>query len=145
MSSLRHHNVGYLCKLTLSWAHWINFTVIITLKHQEQHEFLKLFFPGVLSFFFFSGRIQLPGNVFRSETLNYYWMPIIVSHKCFIDGTKWTMFQILSLFDLALFSVRWWCSGATSSLTDSSVCTTCVSTRSSSASVSRCLQFCQCA
>ncbi|KAF3707267.1 Choline transporter-like protein 4 Solute carrier family 44 member 4 [Channa argus] len=32
---------------------------------------------GVLSFFFFSGRIQLPGNVFRSETLNYYWMPII--------------------------------------------------------------------
>ncbi|XP_029023353.1 choline transporter-like protein 4 [Betta splendens] len=32
---------------------------------------------GVLAFFFFSGRIQLPGNVFRSETLNYYWMPII--------------------------------------------------------------------
>uniref|UniRef100_A0A667X4T2 Choline transporter-like protein n=1 Tax=Myripristis murdjan TaxID=586833 RepID=A0A667X4T2_9TELE len=33
---------------------------------------------GVLSFFFFSGRILLPGNTFRSETLNYYWMPIIV-------------------------------------------------------------------
>ncbi|KAM4724899.1 choline transporter-like protein 4 [Anableps anableps] len=32
---------------------------------------------GVLSFFFFSGRIQLPGNTFHSETLNYYWMPII--------------------------------------------------------------------
>ncbi|XP_041867901.1 choline transporter-like protein 4 [Melanotaenia boesemani] len=32
---------------------------------------------GVLSFFFFSGRIQLPGNTFRSESLNYYWMPII--------------------------------------------------------------------
>ncbi|XP_044026570.1 choline transporter-like protein 4 isoform X3 [Siniperca chuatsi] len=32
---------------------------------------------GVLSFFFFSGRILLPGNTFRSETLNYYWMPII--------------------------------------------------------------------
>ncbi|KAI4817676.1 hypothetical protein KUCAC02_011059 [Chaenocephalus aceratus] len=32
---------------------------------------------GVLSFFFFSGRISLPGNTFRSETLNYYWMPII--------------------------------------------------------------------
>ncbi|XP_015232425.1 PREDICTED: choline transporter-like protein 4 isoform X1 [Cyprinodon variegatus] len=32
---------------------------------------------GVLSFFFFSGRIQLPGNTFRSENLNYYWMPII--------------------------------------------------------------------
>ncbi|XP_076006074.1 choline transporter-like protein 4 [Genypterus blacodes] len=31
---------------------------------------------GVLSFFFFSGRISLPGNSFRSETLNYYWMPI---------------------------------------------------------------------
>lgn len=32
---------------------------------------------GVLSFFFFSGRIPVPGNSFRSETLNYYWMPII--------------------------------------------------------------------
>ncbi|XP_032391611.1 choline transporter-like protein 4 [Etheostoma spectabile] len=32
---------------------------------------------GVLSFFFFSGRILLPGNTFRSETLNYYWIPII--------------------------------------------------------------------
>ncbi|KAM9738464.1 choline transporter-like protein 4 [Menidia menidia] len=32
---------------------------------------------GVLSFFFFSGRILLPGNTFQSETLNYYWMPII--------------------------------------------------------------------
>lgn len=32
---------------------------------------------GVLSFFFFSGRILLPGSTFRSETLNYYWMPII--------------------------------------------------------------------
>ncbi|KAM4550667.1 choline transporter-like protein 4 [Fundulus diaphanus] len=32
---------------------------------------------GVLSFFFFSGRIRLPGDTFHSETLNYYWMPII--------------------------------------------------------------------
>ncbi|XP_030596429.1 choline transporter-like protein 4 isoform X1 [Archocentrus centrarchus] len=32
---------------------------------------------SVLSFFFFSGRINLPGSNFRSETLNYYWMPII--------------------------------------------------------------------
>nr|XP_057903582.1 choline transporter-like protein 4 [Doryrhamphus excisus] len=32
---------------------------------------------GVLSFFFFSGRILLPGTTFRTETLNYYWMPII--------------------------------------------------------------------
>uniref|UniRef100_A0A8C2XEN7 Choline transporter-like protein n=1 Tax=Cyclopterus lumpus TaxID=8103 RepID=A0A8C2XEN7_CYCLU len=32
---------------------------------------------GILSFFFFSGRILLPGHTFRSETLNYYWMPII--------------------------------------------------------------------
>ncbi|KAM4629945.1 choline transporter-like protein 4 [Polymixia lowei] len=31
---------------------------------------------GVLSFFFFSGRIPLPGSSFRSENLNYYWMPI---------------------------------------------------------------------
>lgn len=32
---------------------------------------------GVLSFFFFSGRIRLPGSTFQSESLNYYWMPII--------------------------------------------------------------------
>ncbi|XP_061598182.1 choline transporter-like protein 4 [Cololabis saira] len=32
---------------------------------------------GVLAFFFFSGRIVLPGNTFRFEILNYYWMPII--------------------------------------------------------------------
>uniref|UniRef100_A0A3Q1GLI1 Choline transporter-like protein n=1 Tax=Acanthochromis polyacanthus TaxID=80966 RepID=A0A3Q1GLI1_9TELE len=32
---------------------------------------------GVLSFFFFSGRIVLPGNTFQSSSLNYYWMPII--------------------------------------------------------------------
>uniref|UniRef100_A0A8C5B457 Choline transporter-like protein n=1 Tax=Gadus morhua TaxID=8049 RepID=A0A8C5B457_GADMO len=32
---------------------------------------------AVLSFFFFSGRIPLPGETFRSENLNYYWMPII--------------------------------------------------------------------
>uniref|UniRef100_H3C1F0 Choline transporter-like protein n=1 Tax=Tetraodon nigroviridis TaxID=99883 RepID=H3C1F0_TETNG len=32
---------------------------------------------GVLAFFFFSGRILLPGNSFQSETLNYYWMAII--------------------------------------------------------------------
>uniref|UniRef100_A0A8C7UKG9 Choline transporter-like protein n=1 Tax=Oncorhynchus mykiss TaxID=8022 RepID=A0A8C7UKG9_ONCMY len=33
---------------------------------------------GVLAFFFFSGRIRLPGSNFRTEMLNYYWMPIIV-------------------------------------------------------------------
>ncbi|XP_046874606.1 choline transporter-like protein 4 [Hypomesus transpacificus] len=32
---------------------------------------------GILSFFFFSGRIPLPNDTFRFETLNYYWMPII--------------------------------------------------------------------
>lgn len=32
---------------------------------------------GVLAFFFFSGRIQLPGNTFQTAALNYYWMPII--------------------------------------------------------------------
>uniref|UniRef100_A0A8C9ZCU1 Choline transporter-like protein n=1 Tax=Sander lucioperca TaxID=283035 RepID=A0A8C9ZCU1_SANLU len=37
----------------------------------------SLSLPGILSFFFFSGRILLPGSTFRSETLNYYWMPII--------------------------------------------------------------------
>uniref|UniRef100_A0A4W5NW77 Choline transporter-like protein n=1 Tax=Hucho hucho TaxID=62062 RepID=A0A4W5NW77_9TELE len=37
-----------------------------------------LLFSGVLAFFFFSGRIRLPGSNFRTEMLNYYWMPIIV-------------------------------------------------------------------
>ncbi|XP_057683877.1 choline transporter-like protein 4 [Corythoichthys intestinalis] len=32
---------------------------------------------GVLSFFFFSGRIPLPYSTAQSKTLNYYWMPII--------------------------------------------------------------------
>lgn len=39
------------------------------------------------------------------------------------------------------FFCRRWCLVATSLLMDSSVCTTCVLTHSSSASVSRCLQF----
>ncbi|XP_031441993.1 choline transporter-like protein 4 [Clupea harengus] len=32
---------------------------------------------GVLSFYFFSGRIQAPGSSFQASALNYYWMPII--------------------------------------------------------------------
>ncbi|KAL2079890.1 hypothetical protein ACEWY4_023683 [Coilia grayii] len=32
---------------------------------------------GVLAFFFFSGRIVIPGNTFQASALNYYWMPII--------------------------------------------------------------------
>uniref|UniRef100_A0AAR2JP55 Choline transporter-like protein n=1 Tax=Pygocentrus nattereri TaxID=42514 RepID=A0AAR2JP55_PYGNA len=32
---------------------------------------------GVLAFFFFSGKIQVPGSLFRASELNYYWMPII--------------------------------------------------------------------
>ncbi|XP_019726407.1 choline transporter-like protein 4 isoform X2 [Hippocampus comes] len=32
---------------------------------------------GVLSFYFFSGRIPLPHSAAQSETLNYYWTPII--------------------------------------------------------------------
>ncbi|XP_023665535.1 choline transporter-like protein 4 isoform X3 [Paramormyrops kingsleyae] len=32
---------------------------------------------GVLALFFFSGRIQLPGNTFQAGVLNYYWVPII--------------------------------------------------------------------
>uniref|UniRef100_A0A8C5H2M0 Choline transporter-like protein n=1 Tax=Gouania willdenowi TaxID=441366 RepID=A0A8C5H2M0_GOUWI len=32
---------------------------------------------GVLSFFFFSGRIRIDQSTFHSENLNYYWMPII--------------------------------------------------------------------
>ncbi|XP_053078997.1 choline transporter-like protein 4 isoform X2 [Acinonyx jubatus] len=34
---------------------------------------------GVLSFFFFTGRIQGLGTVFESPSLNYYWLPIMVS------------------------------------------------------------------
>ncbi|KAL0962485.1 hypothetical protein UPYG_G00340640 [Umbra pygmaea] len=33
---------------------------------------------GVLAFFFFSGRITIPGSGFRPQMLHYYWMPIIV-------------------------------------------------------------------
>lgn len=32
---------------------------------------------GVLAFYFFSGRIQVPGSTFQASSLNYYWMPII--------------------------------------------------------------------
>ncbi|XP_030644929.1 choline transporter-like protein 4 [Chanos chanos] len=32
---------------------------------------------GVLAFYFFSGRIQAPGDSFEATALNYYWMPII--------------------------------------------------------------------
>uniref|UniRef100_A0A673TFC1 Choline transporter-like protein n=1 Tax=Suricata suricatta TaxID=37032 RepID=A0A673TFC1_SURSU len=34
---------------------------------------------GVLSFFFFTGRIQGLGTHFESPSLNYYWLPIMVS------------------------------------------------------------------
>ncbi|XP_045353709.1 choline transporter-like protein 4 isoform X2 [Leopardus geoffroyi] len=34
---------------------------------------------GVLSFFFFTGRIQGLGTNFESPSLNYYWLPIMVS------------------------------------------------------------------
>uniref|UniRef100_A0A8C6WKM9 Choline transporter-like protein n=1 Tax=Neogobius melanostomus TaxID=47308 RepID=A0A8C6WKM9_9GOBI len=32
---------------------------------------------GVLSFFFFTGRISLPGNTFSAGSLNYYWVPMV--------------------------------------------------------------------
>lgn len=32
---------------------------------------------GVLAFFFFSGRIEMPGETFSASSLNYYWVPII--------------------------------------------------------------------
>ena len=34
---------------------------------------------GVLSFFFFSGRIKGLGKDFENPNLNYYWLPIMVS------------------------------------------------------------------
>ncbi|MGH0153278.1 UNVERIFIED_CONTAM: hypothetical protein FKN15_053464 [Acipenser sinensis] len=34
-------------------------------------------FSGVLAFFFFSGRIEMPGETFSASSLNYYWVPII--------------------------------------------------------------------
>lgn len=33
---------------------------------------------GVLGFFFFSGRIEISDPQFRSPSLNYYWLPILV-------------------------------------------------------------------
>lgn len=38
-----------------------------------------LFPIGVLSFFFFSGRIKGLGKDFKNPDLNYYWLPIMVS------------------------------------------------------------------
>jgi hypothetical protein len=38
-----------------------------------------LFPTGVLSFFFFSGRIKGLGKDFENPNLNYYWLPIMVS------------------------------------------------------------------
>uniref|UniRef100_A0A4X2LTE9 Choline transporter-like protein n=1 Tax=Vombatus ursinus TaxID=29139 RepID=A0A4X2LTE9_VOMUR len=35
--------------------------------------------PGILSFFFFTGRIPALKEEFRSPDLNYYWLPIMVS------------------------------------------------------------------
>ncbi|XP_073404881.1 choline transporter-like protein 4 isoform X1 [Dendrobates tinctorius] len=32
---------------------------------------------GVLAFFFFSGRLPIPNDAFKSPTLNYYWIPIL--------------------------------------------------------------------
>ncbi|XP_053577958.1 choline transporter-like protein 4 [Bombina bombina] len=32
---------------------------------------------GVLAFFFFSGRLPIPNDQFKSPTLNYYWIPIL--------------------------------------------------------------------
>ncbi|XP_076862368.1 choline transporter-like protein 4 isoform X2 [Brachyhypopomus gauderio] len=32
---------------------------------------------GVLAFYFFSGRLVIPGSSFTASALNYYWMPII--------------------------------------------------------------------
>ncbi|KAM8952767.1 choline transporter-like protein 4 [Pelodytes ibericus] len=32
---------------------------------------------GVLAFFFFSGRLPIPNDSFKSPTLNYYWIPIL--------------------------------------------------------------------
>ncbi|XP_053328892.1 choline transporter-like protein 4 [Spea bombifrons] len=32
---------------------------------------------GVLAFFFFSGRLPIPNDAFKSPSLNYYWIPIL--------------------------------------------------------------------
>ncbi|GCC33672.1 hypothetical protein chiPu_0012142, partial [Chiloscyllium punctatum] len=32
---------------------------------------------GVLAFFFFTGRIEIPNPTFQAPTLNYYWLPIL--------------------------------------------------------------------
>ncbi|XP_035038626.1 choline transporter-like protein 4 isoform X1 [Hippoglossus stenolepis] len=53
---------------------------------------------GVLSFFFFSGRILLPGDTFRSETLNYYWMPIITV----VFGSYFIAHGFFSVYNMAV-------------------------------------------
>lgn len=67
----------------------------------------ECFFPGVLSFFFFSGRIRLPGDTFHSGTLNYYWMPIIVSlfllDGCYADVLDELKLNLILIFQTVVF------------------------------------------
>lgn len=81
--SSRCNSENFLIIRNVTNYHTITRKWMFTWMHHKRQETLTppSLFPGVLSFFFFSGRILLPGNTFRSETLNYYWMPIIVSYK----------------------------------------------------------------
>lgn len=83
------------------------------------------------------------------------WKPqlLLDAHHCerVFDGRSWlrrfplTEVKSTSYLRCAFSEsvlTRRWCLAVTSSLTGSSACTTCVSTRSSSASVSKCFQSC---
>lgn len=63
-----------------------------------------LFPTGVLSFFFFSGRITGLGKDFENPNLNYYWLPIMVSDTplcpIHIPRGTWGSQSVLSPADL---------------------------------------------
>lgn len=69
-----------------------------------------LFPTGVLSFFFFSGRIKGLGKDFENPNLNYYWLPIMVSDTSLCPthiprGASGSQ-SVLSLADLHHGSLR---------------------------------------
>lgn len=72
---------------------------------------------------------------------NYCKLQIVIQIRPTNWGFVLNLIFVLPSLNLWGFFCRRWCLVATSLLMDSSVCTTCVLTHSSSASVSRCLQF----
>lgn len=90
------------------------------------------FFVGICSFFFFTGKIKFVEDA--APSLNYYWVPILVSKVDWSDSGSYSWMDCV----IIMFCVicRLWCLARIWSLTDSSVFTLCVWTPSSSVSVS---------